>query len=52
MTESDQASRQVRKCHDRKWLIRANNLTELPPRDGVARLRFVERKSRADILPQ
>ena len=36
---------------DRKWLIRANSLTELPPLDGVARLRFVERKLRADILP-
>jgi hypothetical protein len=52
MMESHQTSRQVRKCHDRKWLILSNNLTERPPLDGVARLRFVERKLRANILPQ
>ncbi len=46
------SSRQVRKCHDLIWLIRANNLTGLAPRDGAAQLRFVERKLRAYILPQ
>jgi hypothetical protein len=38
--------------HERKWFIRTNNLTELPPLDGAAPLRFVERKLRANILPQ
>jgi hypothetical protein len=37
--------------HERKWFIRMNNLTELPPLDGAARFRFVERKLKAKILP-
>jgi hypothetical protein len=42
LAQSSVKTLMLAKCRERKWLIRTNNLTELAPLDGIARLRFAE----------